>query len=495
LYPPIKSCQTLSCQSQQLGNLRSVECKLFTLKRGVLPASSVSLYCRTCNTRYFHNYYVTRASEPLAQRIYYGGIPDILQISEQILVESSLAILFENQMTFQHASAQSIALIYNLALGKTSTIIPNFSRLTLGVADETIWDTFFLHSLLRHKYHHNDILHLPHGGEQSKRYTSALEARNKLTAGNGQSSWGHACKKCFHVMEDEDGQKKYLFAGVTDGVTLGHTCCSFRPICTNPLESTRDRFCSEHRHMALLCAVSDCNTVAETGHLTCTKPLHRLQEENKSDMVTAPEDRSESAQESNSIESKVNRMSRRWTHNEQLFVLCCGIIIGRATLYNAEGLSAVLEFLKAVFPEQYPHYHPTHIFYDHNCGLLKMMQANGDNYFADVALVLDVFHAKHTHSEQDSFCVLNCNPAAFPELVMENSKWRFNSSAAEQANNWFGAFQPIAQELPVHRSLSFFLDEMIAVRNQWMIEEQHKNGDCPHIHPGSTQFVAPGTTT
>lgn len=32
---------------------------------------------------------------------------------------------------------------------------------------------------------------------------------------------------------------------------------------------------------------------------------------------------------------------RKWTHNEQLMVRPCGVVIGRATFYNAESVSAV----------------------------------------------------------------------------------------------------------------------------------------------------------
>lgn len=38
--------------------------------------------------------------------------------------------------------------------------------------------------------------------------------------------------------------------------------------------------------------------------------------------------------------SKVKgRASRRWTHNEQLFVRCCGVIVSRATFFGAEGVA------------------------------------------------------------------------------------------------------------------------------------------------------------
>jgi hypothetical protein len=36
---------------------------------------------------------------------------------------------------------------------------------------------------------------------------------------------------------------------------------------------------------------------------------------------------------------------------------------------------------------------------------------------------------------------IHCNPAHFAELIGENNEWIFNSSAAKQANKWFGHFQ------------------------------------------------------
>jgi hypothetical protein len=35
------------------------------------------------------------------------------------------------------------------------------------------------------------------------------------------------------------------------------------------------------------------------------------------------------------------RLSRRWTHNEQLIVRCCGIILSRATFFGSEAITAV----------------------------------------------------------------------------------------------------------------------------------------------------------
>jgi hypothetical protein len=102
-----------------------------------------------------------------------------------------------------------------------------------------------------------------------------------------------------------------------------------------------------------------------------------------------------------------------------------------------------------------------------------------DPAFDNVALPVDVFHFKCKHSERDTFCQENCNPALFPELLGENGKgWYFNSSAAEQTNAWFGAFLPICREM-LHVKYNFFLDEMIIMRNRMTKAKLEKDGKSP----------------
>ena len=50
------------------------------------------------------------------------------------------------------------------------------------------------------------------------------------------------------------------------------------------------------------------------------------------------------------------------------------------------------------------------------------------------------------------------------DLVHDDGQWVFNSSAAEQANVWFGGFQAIVRDMWVER-FNFFLDEMIMCHN------------------------------
>ncbi|KAK6971436.1 hypothetical protein R3P38DRAFT_2587167 [Favolaschia claudopus] len=178
------------------------------------------------------------------------------------------------------------------------------------------------------------------------------------------------------------------------------------------------------------------------------------------------------------------RLGRRWTHNKQLMVRCCGIITSLATFFGSEAVTSVKEFIHVTFPVHYPGSLPSFIWYDNNCQLLRHLVAYDDPRdarLAEVGFPVDVFHASRKHKDSDEFCVFNCSPVTFPEL-MDGINWVFNSSAAEQANNWFGRFQPIVKEMSVLR-YNFFLDEMISLRNEWWVERLRADGFQPHFIP------------
>jgi len=103
-------------------------------------------------------------------------------------------------------------------------------------------------------------------------------------------------------------------------------------------------------------------------------------------------------------------------------------------------------------------------------------------YFNDISLPVDVFHFKSKHKESDIKCGRNCNPYIWPELRTEDGKWRFNSSAAEQTNAWYGGFLAIVRDMQADR-YEFFLDEMIKRRNRLIVKELRKQGNAPYRIP------------
>jgi hypothetical protein len=124
---------------------------------------------------------------------------------------------------------------------------------------------------------------------------------------------------------------------------------------------------------------------------------------------------------------------------------------------------------------------PNHIIFDNNCSLAKHVKH--DPAFTNVGLAVDVFHFKSKHSENDTFCQLNCNPASFPELCGEGGKgWFFNSSIAEQTNVWLGGYHAICREMRPEK-YEFFLDEMILQRNKMTRQRLERQGRCPSSWP------------
>lgn len=119
------------------------------------------------------------------------------------------------------------------------------------------------------------------------------------------------------------------------------------------------------------------------------------------------------------------------------------------------------------------------MFYDNNCHVKEVIMSCGDVHFDRCAMPVDVFHMKTKHKESHEVCNRWCNPAGFPDLMI-GDKWRFNSSAAEITNAWFGGFQSIVREMRVER-YEFFLDEMIKRRNRILIRDHHRR----HVRPYS----------
>lgn len=155
-------------------------------------------------------------------------------------------------------------------------------------------------------------------------------------------------------------------------------------------------------------------------------------------------------------------------------------------------------FVRSVFPERFPGLEPSFLFFDNACGLRAHVRSSGDiSLLSRVALVVDPFHFSG-HSASDTECQKFCNPSVFPILRTAEGGWLFNSSAAEQANAWFGKFQSKVKEMNVIRSVSvsciyssreshlciwysynFFLDEVLNIRNGIREKELARRGFGP----------------
>jgi len=291
--------------------------------------------------------------------------------------------------------------------------------------------------------------------------------------------------------------------------------------CPQPLPTNVARYCDAHADRESLCAAEGCISARRTGFRTCAKPEHVQLEEQYNSTGTSfkvlrnrlaraeaysigstfveeadeegeedEEEESASNEEPQKNETKTKakakaQFGRRRTHNEQLVVRPCGVIIGRATFYGAESLSAVADFLQMVFPTAISV--PDVLFYDNNCQLHRYVadRPNLQAFFQATAMLVDLFHFGCKHKKDDVYCSLHCNATAFPHLYDSvNKKWLFNSSACEQANVWLNKFKPMVRGMgPVQ--FEFFLDEVIKARNRFIVKELKKNKHSPSLIPRS----------
>ncbi|KAI0358771.1 hypothetical protein OH77DRAFT_1449458 [Trametes cingulata] len=173
--------------------------------------------------------------------------------------------------------------------------------------------------------------------------------------------------------------------------------------------------------------------------------------------------------------------TRRRTHNEQILVRPCGMILKRATFFGSETTPQVLDFVRKTFPTC--DLMPNILVYDNNCGLYKHSKASGETLHEEIGLPVDVFHWKSKHKKTDEVCSVHCNPYTYPDLrIDDKGNWFFNTSIAEQTNVWLGGYAAIVREMTSIK-YDFFLDEMIKEKNRLTREKLLRNDCLPNYRP------------
>ncbi|KAF6765823.1 hypothetical protein DFP72DRAFT_798441 [Ephemerocybe angulata] len=449
----------------------------------------------TCFINYHHDYSVHSG-----KRSYYRIAREVLQIGEHQFAEVRLIASWINLMMIAWVSATNCARFYNTAIAArngTNVVAESQWQFSGDLTSKHVYAGFTLLALLQDCDARQDILMVPHTGEWEERFDAAVsEVNNRRRLAYPEVY--HMCDLCVRWFPGYGIGGKKTSVVVIDGVTLGHPCCTYYN-CKTALPKTSHRWCSEHfLTEGGKCVLDDCEEPKVAGMRTCSDPTHaemevlyRLRGQarfllQKQLRETRAADHSASSPPTDvAVEGTPDDLEaasepkagfgRRRTHNEQILVAPCGIIIARETFFGAEGVGAVIELIKRVYRESGTM--PDHIFFDNNCSLAKSVQ--GDAAFDDVGLTVDVFHFGCKHSKTDTFCQENCNPAAYEELLGEGNKaWYFNSSIAEQTNGWLGKFQAICREMTALR-FNFFLDEMILRRNQETLAKLEAKGANP----------------
>ncbi|KAF8445913.1 hypothetical protein L210DRAFT_3392409 [Boletus edulis BED1] len=497
LYPPTQHCPVPSCsrtlkgmRCKRMMRAQQRQCVLYTVSDGPLPIYTVHLSCEACEINYHYNFKVFKG-----ERTYYGGIPDIIQVSEHQFLERQVIEMWMSLMD-HWTSATSCADFYNVSMAKGNEPPPDWS-FGFMLSSEHVWSGFYLHCLLEDAVERHECLIMNHTGDQKDRFNELVQARNQRMRIEGQPEITHFCDKCTRWFRGPNGHvNSKCSVVVTDGVCIGHPCCGSHN-CKTPLKNNRDRFCPIHANLEHLCSIVGCDLPVVSGRLTCADPLHQA----LSQLATIDNDDDEfeidptgrvadaalhtSAQPATTHKKLRTKFTRSRTHNEQLAVAPCGMILGRDTMFGAEGVASVAEFLKRTFRMEA--IKPDHIFFDNNCSLAQHVKL--DPYFNNIGLSVDVFHFKCKHKETHTFCQENCNPAAFPELISDDGQgWYFNSSIAEQTNVWIGGYHAVGARRSLRLEMlvdkyDFFLDQMILRRNRMTRAKLDAQGARPSNWP------------
>ncbi|KAF8958550.1 hypothetical protein BDZ97DRAFT_1923591 [Flammula alnicola] len=394
LYPPFNYCTNGLCnrptKGLKLQKTDQMQGVLYTLDKGVRPVWAIRFQCEGCQTAYYHNYSVKDG-----MRHYYdGSTPEIIQVGEHQFVERKVVNMWRTDTNISWKSFTNCARTYEIALSGPDCLPVDWT-FKAALKGDHVQDGFTILSLLEDHHERNTTLIVPHTGEQADRFTEAIKARNARIKLYGQKEVLHRCKKCTRIYNGNDGKPiKSVWVAVMDGVTLGHTCCAVHN-CKIPLTTSRDRYCTAHRGLSNICAIKDCSEPVLEGKRTCIHPSHQevecvyrlrgesrvqLQEKLKRQRVAHPNDGiaqevdvgelidDEEEEEFEVDEQNPNlvhginegvsdlrgasplptgsatkkrisaQFGRRRTHNEQILVAPCGMILARETFFGQRRL-------------------------------------------------------------------------------------------------------------------------------------------------------------
>lgn len=104
-------------------------------------------------------------------------------------------------------SATNCAQAYDMALSERQEHDLEEGGWKFGkrLTTEHVWDAFVLWSLILQHKEHDEIVEVPHFGEQKTRFIQLMKRRNAFVITDGQEEVPHYCDKCMRVWKSDDG--------------------------------------------------------------------------------------------------------------------------------------------------------------------------------------------------------------------------------------------------------------------------------------------------
>ena len=111
-------------------------------------------------------------------------------------------------MNGDRVSAKNCAITYDqaLSLRQQQDAHEHGWRFGMKLTTEHVWDAFVLWSLLGQHHRRNQIVQVPHTGDQNSRFTSLMQQENDRIIIEGQDEIPHYCNKCMRVWEDDNSK-------------------------------------------------------------------------------------------------------------------------------------------------------------------------------------------------------------------------------------------------------------------------------------------------
>ncbi|KAK7016189.1 hypothetical protein VNI00_018973 [Paramarasmius palmivorus] len=476
LHPHTHFCDNADCDpTRPMKRENQRQIIIYTLLRGAQPGYHIHLTCKTFRTTYHNNYRVVDGT-----RIYYSTTPKYLQVGEHQFVED--AATWTSTMVLRWFSATNGAHLYNQTLAMHDEVLPPDWKIGKTIETAHVWDTFIINALLQDSIKCGEELEVPHTSDQCDRFKAAMERQNRRIVEEGQEEIAHACNKCMRVTENDDGtfgkkvEDKYYERGGASFILQERYCHTNASVVapTNSVSTSIDN--------VMVTDLQEEFSVGEDGDVRMMDPATSSSVGQAVDGLD--ECGAKKSEQGNQVLKAI--FSQQQTHNEQIAVCPCGVIVGRTTFHGTEAVSNIdlLEqlFLKALC--NIPGFQkPEGFIYDCACDLHQQHQ--GDPWYNNVALCVDVFHFLNKHKVTHKHCQENCNPATYPKLMTDDKTgWFFNTSIAEQTNLWLGGYQAICRELGAIK-FNFFLDEMIRLHNAEIVRQLATQGYNPWCTPAN----------
>ncbi|KAH9449878.1 hypothetical protein Pst134EB_020687 [Puccinia striiformis f. sp. tritici] len=398
LFPPFKHCPKCSQErpmrsSLLFGYLYDVD--------GCRTIEHFSLYCQ--REPFNFNLRWTRTDGFVRLYLLCFSMPDQVSFHMHFFMTHRLAHHFKMSQMLQRSSVFSMVNLYNSTfMGDHAPPLytPQQSfwpQMSVEVCKDGMdIDTLVFNYALRGK-----VLMVPSSGLDRVRYNEAKKQCSSWIAAEGTAHKNHSCGLCTSITHSEaNNNHSVVRAVVTDGLTIGHWRCSASAAqleklakesghpapdgpCRRTLDTVRHRYCSFHQpFLEGICQAQPCiqpalpnkKTCGLQSHLDAAKTfdarvksnfqLHSMLNRPGSKLNVDPTvhleeeaggiedleslrqaDESDRAEESRRAgeegASKKPTLSRARTHNDQLAVAPCGVILARQTMFNSESPSAV----------------------------------------------------------------------------------------------------------------------------------------------------------